>query len=144
MRSIAIAIAIAAVAAVTASPARAAEPPSGAGFYSVDTAGSTQALRVGEKGKWVLSLRAKAPWHVDPRAPVKIRLEPGAGLAPERTALARKDAVDPRAESPRFEAPFSASAPGSHQAKAHLEFFLCRDTICERQTTTVALPVTVK
>jgi hypothetical protein len=142
MRSIAAAIAVAAAGA--AWRVQAAEPPSGAGFYSVDTTGSTQVLRVGQRGKWVLVLQAKAPWHVDPRAPLKIRLEPGDGLAAERTALARKDALDPKAASPRFEALFTASAPGAHQAKAHLEFFLCRDTICERQTRTVALPVTAK
>ncbi len=133
-----------ALAAALAAPALAAEPPSGADGYAVSTRGSTQALEVGETGKLVLAIEPRAPWHVDPRAPLKIRLEPSAGLKLAKTSLARKDLVDPKAEMPRFETPFTAGSAGAQQCLAHLDFFLCRDTICARQTRTVVLPVAVK
>jgi hypothetical protein len=121
--------------------AAAAEPDEG---YTVDTGGSTPSLAVGQSGKLVLAIHPRAPWHVDPRAPLKIQIEAPAGLAVAKSSLARKDAVDPKAESPRWETAFRASAPGAQEARAHLKFFLCRETICESRTRTVVFPVAVK
>lgn len=139
MRSLAAVVLI-----VSAGTARAADPDSGKDGYAIDTSGSTRALALGGKGKLSVAIQPKAPWHVDPRAPLKIRLEAPAGLAVEKVAFARKDALDPKAEVPRFETPFQAKAAGAQEAKAHLDFFLCKDTICAKQTATVALPVAVK
>jgi len=135
-----------ALAALLAVPATNAQAPAdtGADGYAVEASGPHQPLRVGEKGKLLLAIRAKAPWHVDPRAPLTIKLEMPAGLTVEKAQLSRKDAVDAKAEVPRFEVPVTAAAMGKQEAKAHLKFFLCRDTICAQQQKTVALPVTVK
>jgi hypothetical protein len=124
--------------------AGAAEPGPGADGYAIDTAGSTRHLKVGQKGKLVVAIHAKAPWHVDPRAPLSLRLETPPGLVPEKASAGRKDAVDPRAEVPRFELAVTAAAAGAQEARAHLKFFLCRDTICAQQTRTVAFPVAVR
>jgi len=134
------------VAALLAIPAARAQAPddSGADGYAIEAAAPRRPLRVGEKGKVLLVIRAKAPWHVDPRAPLTIKLEMPAGLTVEKAQLSRKDAVDAKAEFPRFEVPVTAAAAGKQEAKAHLKFFLCRDTICAQQQKTVALAVTVK
>ncbi len=147
MKRISLALAPLALAtALGAGPLRAAaaEPTPGADAYTVDTAGSSRSLKVGQKGKLVLAIQAKAPWHVDPRAPMSIKLETPSGLVAEKAAVTRKDALDPKAEVPRFELPVSAAAAGPQEAKAHLKFFLCRDTICAQQTRTVTYAVAVK
>jgi hypothetical protein len=127
-----------------AASAAAVEENPGADAYAVDTSQSTGTVAVGQKGKLSLAILPKAPWHVDPRAPLSIQLEAPAGLELARARLGRKDALEPQAEVPRFEVPFTASKPGRQEARAHVKFFLCRDTICAQQTRTVAVAVTVK
>ena len=61
-----------------------------------------------------------------------------------KAELGRADAVDPRADNPRFEVPFTAAAPGRHEARVSLDFYVCTDAWCVRQTRTVAIPVDVK
>ena len=129
---------------LAAGAAAAAEPNPGADGYAIDTACSARTLHKGQKGKLVLAIHPRAPWHVDPRAPLSVKLELPAGLTAEKATAGRKDAVDPKAEIPRFELPITAAAAGTQEAKAHLKFFLCRDTICAQQTATVAFPVAVK
>ncbi len=127
-------------------PAALAESPAdtGADAYTVEISAPQKPVKVGEKAQVKLSIHAKAPWHVDPRAPLTIKLETPAGLTLEKAQLSRKDAVDAKAEVPRFEVPFTAAAAGKQEAKAHLKFFLCRDTICAQQQKTVAVTVAVK
>jgi hypothetical protein len=144
MIRLALAASVASALALAAPAARAVEENPGADGYSVDTAGSTRTVGVGQKGKLALAIHPKAPWHVDPRAPLSIQLEAPAGLQLAKSRLGRKDAIEPKAEVPRFEVPFTAAAAGAQEAKAQVKFFLCRDTICAQQTRTVALTVTVK
>jgi hypothetical protein len=139
--------ALALAAALLAAPALAAEDPAAAAAqaYTFDTSPSTATAKVGEPGKLVLVIKPKAPtWHVHPQAPLKIRFEAPPALKLEKAELGRKDAVDPKAESPRFEAPFVASAAGAQQAKAAVDFFICSDAACVKQSRTVAIAVDVK
>jgi hypothetical protein len=132
------------LAAALAVPAAAEAPDSGADGYTVEAAAPQKPLHVGEKSSLRLSIHPRAPWHVDPRAPMTVHLEVPAGLSVEKARLTRKDALDAKAEVPRFEIPFTAAAAGKQEAKAHLKFFLCKDTICAQQRKTVAFQVTVK
>jgi hypothetical protein len=134
------------VAALVASPALAADPAADAAqAYTLDTTASTATAKVGGSGKLVLVIKPKAPtWHVHPQAPLKIRFEAPPTLQLAKTDLVRRDAVDPKADEPRFEAPFVASAAGEQPARANLDFFICSDTACVKQTRTIAIPVSVK
>lgn len=134
------------LAALLATSAAVAESPAdtGADAYTVEVTAPQKPVKVGEKAKVQLAIHVKAPWHVDPRAPLTIKLETPAGLTVEKAQLSRKDALDAKAEVPRFEVPFTAAAPGKQEAQAHLKFFLCRDTICAQQQKTVAVSVAVK
>ena len=137
----------AAAAALLAAPALAAEDPTAAAAqaYTLDTSPSTTSAKVGEPGKLVVVIKPKAPtWHVHPQAPLKIRFDAPAALKLEKSELGRRDAVDPKAEEPRFEAPFLASAAGAQQAKANVDFFICSDTACVKQTRSLAIAVNVK
>jgi hypothetical protein len=134
------------LAALLASPALATDPAADAAqAYTLDTSASTSTANVGGPGKLVLVIKPKAPtWHVHPQAPLKIRFEAPPALLLAKTDLGRKDAVDPKAEEPRFEAPFVASAAGVQPAKANVDFFICSDVACVKQTRTIAIPVSVK
>ncbi len=139
-RSLAAALAFAALPALAQDPGAEA-----AKAYALDTSASTRTAAVGEGGKLVVVIRPTAPgWHVHPQAPLKIRFEGGPGLRLEKAELGRKDAVDVASQEPRFEAPFVARAAGKQEAKANVDFFICSDTACVKQTKTVAFAVGVK
>jgi hypothetical protein len=132
-----------------AAPARAAGDDAGAAAaqsYTIETGDSSRKVKVGQSGKLVLAIQPKdrSKVHVDPRAPLKIRVEPSAGLQVEKTQLGKKDAVTGGpAEAPRFEVAFTATAAGRQEAKANLDFFVCSDTWCVKQTRSVTIPVEV-
>jgi hypothetical protein len=136
---------IALAALMFAAPAIAADPGAdAANGYAIDTAGSTQKLAPGARGKLVFTIHPRGAWHVDPRTPLRIDLTAPAGLELEKQRLGKKDAVGPKADAPRFEAAFTAVEPGTHEAKAKLDFFVCSDTACVKQVREVSIPVTVQ
>lgn len=129
---------------VAASGVRAADPAAeAANSYRIETQGTTAELKAGGKGTLVLAIVPVAKVHVHPQAPLKITLE-AQGLTLEKTSLGHKDAVDPKAEAPRFEVPFAAAAAGKREAKAKLDFFICSDQWCVKQTRDVTVAVNVK
>jgi hypothetical protein len=131
---------------LAASAARPAEPGAdAASAYKLDTSGSTARLKAGEQGKLVVVIQPTAAgWHVHPEAPLKVRFEAPPALKLDKAALKRADAVDPKAPAPRFETRFVASAAGSQSASAVVDFFICSDAACVKQSRTVAIPVTVE
>jgi hypothetical protein len=129
---------------VAAPMVRAADPAAEAAkSYRIDTQGSTAEVNAGGKGTLVLAIVPVEKVHVHPQAPLKITLE-APGLTLEKTSLGHKDAVDPKAEGPRFEVPFVAAAAGKQEAKAKVDFFICSDQWCVKQTRDVTVTVSVK
>lgn len=130
-------------AALALGPGRAADPgEEAARSYRLDTSGTTRSLKVGERGKLVVAIDLLKPEvHIDPKTPLKVRLEAPAGLKLEKAELGHKDAVDPKAEGRRFEVAFTATAAGRHEARANLDFFVCTDTWCVKQVRQLALAV---
>ena len=128
-----------------AAAGRAAEPgDEAARAYRISTEGSTASVQAGGSGRIVIAVEPVAKVHVDPRAPLKITLVATEGLRLEKEKLGQKDAVDPKAEMPRFEVPFLARAKGKQEARAKLDFFLCSDQWCVKQTREVAVAVDVR
>jgi len=82
--------------------------------------------------------------HVDPAAPLRISLSGSFGLRLPRRALGHLDAVDPKASGPRFEVPFSATEPGAQEARARIEFFICSERWCVRESRDVSVAVDVR
>lgn len=122
--------------------ARAAEPgDQAARSYRIETAGTTERVAVGKPGTLVLSIVPVEQVHVDPRAPLKVTLEATPGLKLSKTSLGKADPVDPKAPGRRFEVPFVAEAPGKHQAKAKLDFFVCSDQWCVKQVRDVTVAI---
>jgi hypothetical protein len=136
------ALALAVVLAVPA--ARAADPAADAArSYRLDTAGSTTEVKAGGKGTIVLAIVPVGKVHVHPQAPLRISLE-SSGLALEKTSLGHADAVDPKAEGPRFEVPFTAAKAGKQDARAKVDFYICSDQWCVKQTRDVTVAVNVR
>ena len=137
--------AFAAALAVLAAPlALAADPGAeAASSYRIATDGSTKALRPGAKGTLVLAIVPVEKVHVHPQAPLKITLQ-SQGLKLSKASLGHADAVDPRAEGPRFLVPFVAGSAGQQEVKANLDFFICSDRWCVKQVKDVTVPVKVK
>jgi hypothetical protein len=126
-------------------PARAADPGADvAKNYRLETEGTTRTLPAGGTGTLVLSVVPLEGTKVHPAAPLKITLSSTAGLKLAREALGRADAVDPKALGPRFEVPFTAVAAGAQEARAKIEFYLCSEEWCVRQTRDVSVAVAVK
>jgi len=132
-------------AAALAGGAGAAEPGGEAArSYRIETEGTTRQLASGAAGKLVLAIVPLNGTHVHPQAPLKIALSGTPGLKLSRDVLGHKDAVDPKAEGPRFEVPFTASEPGAQEARARVDFFICSDQWCVKQSRDVTVAVDVK
>jgi hypothetical protein len=140
-----IAIALAALALGAAAPVRAAGGADAASTYRVVTDGSTAALRRGEKGKVVVAIEPlEKGVHVNREFPLKYRISASAGLSLAKTELARSDAVDPGAETPRFEIPVSATAAGAQQVTVQMRFAICSDAWCVPQQKTITVAIDVR
>jgi hypothetical protein len=137
--------ALAALAALAVPWATLADPAADAAkSYRLETAGTTETLRTGEKGTFVLSIVPVGKVHVHPQAPLKISLEATPGLKLEKTSLGKADPVDPKADGRRFEVPFVAQAAGKQEAKAKVDFFICSDQWCVKQVRDVSVAVNVR
>jgi hypothetical protein len=124
--------------------ARPADPAAeAAASYRIDTEGSTKAVAAGGKGTLVVAIVPIEKTHVHPQAPLKITLR-SEGLQLEKTSLGHKDAVDPKAEGPRFQVPFVARKKGAQQVQANVDFFICSDKWCVKQVKDVTIPVKVQ
>ena len=125
--------------------ARAADPAADAAkSYRIETTGTTQQLKAGEKGTFVISIVPLEKVHVHPQAPLKIALEATPGLKLEKTTLGKADPVDPKADGRRFEVPFVAEAAGKQEARAKVDFFICSDQWCVKQVKDVTAAVDVR
>ena len=130
-------------------PGRAADPiaEEAARSYRVETGGTTGALAKGATGKLVLAIVPLSGTHVHPEAPLEIALTATAGVALSKAVLGHADAQarkDPKAEAPRFEVPFTATAAGAQELRARLDFYICSDRWCVKHTRDVAVAIDVK
>ena len=145
MRAFLLTIRIALGALIMAAGAGAAEPGSEAArSYRIETEGTTRQVPSGGEGKLVLTIVPLNGTHVHPAAPLKIALSGTPGLKLSRQVLGHADAVDPKADGPRFEVSFTGSQAGAQEARAKVDFFICSDQWCVKQSRDVAVPVDVK
>jgi hypothetical protein len=70
-------------------------------------------------------------------------LAPEGALEVKRRRLGRADAVDPDADSPRFQVALRADAAGDYRVRIHVVFWLCGQKTCRpvdaRRTVAVAV-----
>lgn len=137
--------ALAAICSALVATACFGQAPDVAGLYDVTSEGSSQKVKVGEKGKLVIEFKTKAGSHISAEAPLKIELiGKSAKLEKEKLTLADsvtkkeagKDYVDPK-----FEVPFVVAAAGKASLEAKMTFFICTDKVCARQQKTLSVAV---
>ena len=118
-------------------------------LYDLSTEGSTQKLKAGEQGMAVLWIRAKQGAHVSDETPLKLEVSAERVKLTKRTftyadSVTRASAGVRRYPDPKFEIPFSATAPGKSNIDLKLTFFICTDKLCARQQRTLKVPVQVE
>ncbi len=122
-----------------------AQAPDVAGLYDVTSEGTSQKVKVGEKGKLVIVFRTKAGSHISSDAPLKIELSAkDAKLEKEKLTLAdsvTKKEAGKEYVDPKFEVPFVVAAAGKASLDAKMTFFICTDKVCARQQKTLSVPV---
>jgi hypothetical protein len=101
--------------ALAAAPTQAEEPA----FQIVGTA---------EAKTLSLSILPRPGYRLGAETPVLVRVE-GSGVELSRKLYRRQDAVDPRAEAPRFEIAFARATPGA-RIEAELTFYICKAARC--------------
>jgi hypothetical protein len=139
---------VAVVGLLVSGVAMAVEDVDPASLYELRTEGTSAAVRSGEQGRFVLTIRTRPEAHVSDEAPLKLELK-GQKVEVAKARLSLADSVGKKAEGqaytePRFEVPFTASEAGTGAVDAKLTFFICTDTLCARQQRTLSVPVQVE
>lgn len=75
-----------------------------------------------------LSILPRPGYRLGGETPVLVRLD-GTGVELSRKLYRRQDAVDPRAEAPRFEIAYRAATAGA-RIDAELTFYICKAARC--------------
>ncbi len=110
----------------------AAPPAPTANEYDV-VVGAMPAAKIGEHAAVSLSILPRAGYRLLADGPLLVRLA-GDGLTPDKALLRREDAVDPRAEAPRFELPFRRQRAANATLTATLTFYICNAARCRPVT----------
>jgi hypothetical protein len=76
-----------------------------------------------------LSILPRPGYRLGAETPVIVHLD-GSGVDLPRKLYRRQDAVDPRAEAPRFEVPFRAIVTSGARIEAELTFYVCKAARC--------------
>jgi hypothetical protein len=105
--------------------------------------GAAPALKVRQSATLSLSIVPHAGHRLLLGGPVIVRLR-GEGLRPQRQLYHREEAVDPRADVPRFELAVTADKAGPARLEAHCTFYLCRGPLCRPIETSTTFAVTVE
>jgi hypothetical protein len=100
-------------------------------------------VAVGEKGAASVTLAAKAGWHLNGEAPIKLILTPPAGMTIAKTKLERGDLAASTEQSARFDVAFEASEPGPKVVTAEAQFVLCQASACKPVKEKLSLTVDV-
>ena len=91
--------------------------------------GATQNLKVRQNAALSLSIVPHANHRLLASGPLTVRLH-GENLKLPRALYHRDEAVDPRADVPRFELQVSGEKPGPAKLEADCTFYLCRGELC--------------
>jgi hypothetical protein len=97
--------------------------------------GPAPSLKSGQKVALSLSVVPRAGHRLLADGPLLVRLT-GDGVRPARALYQRDEAVDPRADVPRFELALTAERKGAAVLTAHCTFYLCKNARCRPVETT--------
>jgi hypothetical protein len=115
-----------------------AEPPAAApdDAYELVRGPAPRGLHRGDHAHVSLSLVPRAGHRLLASGPVLVKLR-GDGVHPLRALYRRDDAIDPRADVPRFELQFVADRAGAARLEGHCTFYVCKGDRCRPVETRV-------
>ena len=117
-------------------------PPGGDDRYALQI--DTPQAKVGEPSKVVVKVVPKAPWHMNLDFPTSLEVEPPSGVAVDKPAQKKADAVTFDENAAQFDVAFTASQAGEQQFTGKFKFAVCQDEACSPVTEDVAFKVAVK
>ena len=112
--------------------------------YRIETAGTTVEVEQGGEGKMVVTILPLQGTHVNAEAPLKVALSATPGLKLSRDLLGHKDAQEPAGIVQRFEVPFTATGAGPQEVRARVDFFICSEQWCVKQSRDVTVAINVQ
>lgn len=121
--------------AASATPARAGE------LHDVKAEPAKATL--GAPAKASVTLSAKNGWHLNPDAPVTLKLTAPEGVTVEKPKLGRPDLAASTPESARFDVAFTAKKPGPASIGCEASFVICQASACKPVKETLALAIDV-
>ncbi|MGD0836121.1 MAG: hypothetical protein ABSB49_05690 [Polyangia bacterium] len=110
--------------------------------YQVSTAAAV--LGVGGKGQASVTIAARKGWHLNPEAPLTLKLAVTPGLTVDKPKQGRSDLALSTPSQARFEVGITASEPGHKEIEAEASFVLCEENACRPIKEHVTLRVDVK
>lgn len=99
---------------------------------------------VGKPAKIDIRFSVPAGSHISPDAPLAIKLKGPEGVKFDKPVLHYADAVPPAGEAPRFTNQATASAAGEADIEAAMTYYVCTANLCNRQSKTEHLHLSVK
>jgi hypothetical protein len=105
--------------------------------------GALPPLKVRQTAALSLSIVPHAGHRLLAAGPVTIRLK-GDGVKTQRPLYQREEAVDPRADVPRFELSVTGEKVGPAQLTAQCTFYLCKGELCRPVETETKFVLEVK
>ncbi len=100
------------------------------------------ALKAGAAGKLHIVIEPSGAFHVDPKTPLKVTLEPTVGLTLAKAQLGKGDA-SPVGKGMALEGGFTAASAGPQEVKAKVDFFVCSDQACIKQVRELTVAIKV-
>jgi hypothetical protein len=82
--------------------------------------------------------------HVSPDAPISLTVHSGTFAKVSKEKLGRTDAKPTDKHGVEFDVPFTADQAGKDALHGTLNFFICTDTLCEKQSREVTLALEVE
>jgi hypothetical protein len=104
----------------------------------------TPKVSVGEAAKIEIRFSVPKGSHISPDAPLTIKLKGPDGITFQKPTLHYADAVPPAGEAPRFVDQATATAAGEDDLEAAMTYYVCTADLCNRQTKTEHLHLSVK
>jgi hypothetical protein len=77
--------------------------------------------------------------HVSPDAPISLTVHSGAFSKVEKEKLGRADSKPTSKQGVAFDVPFTSAQAGKDELKGTLNFFICTESLCEKQVREVTL-----
>jgi hypothetical protein len=118
-----------------------AAPPDVSNAYRIEVPKVVK-VKKGAAGQARIEVVPRADAHVSPDAPISLTVSAGPAVTLQKQKLGRKEAKETAAKGVEFDVPFTAVA--SDQVKGNLTFFICTESLCERQKREVSLLVQVE